>query len=295
MITTTTYPVCPELLDAAELERYSRDGFLVFQAALTDEEVAEANRELSAIVSDYVSRPDGWTQSVDQTPDREIISLKKIDSRLTFQLEAGVDITGKSAEEIETSLRKYMWFHDAAPIFKRIYTTHARIQGVVRSILGDDVSLYQSMALTKPARIGIDKPWHQDNAYFSVADPTAILGSWIALDDSTVENGCMHFIPGGHRTGPLKHHHTHDCEIVADRLDRSQAVPVEIPAGSIIFFSGNIPHYTPPNRSDQRRRALQYHYRASWNRIIPAREYDSVFTEKDGSPASCSAARRSGF
>jgi phytanoyl-CoA hydroxylase len=293
--TETTYPVCPEILNQAELERYDREGFLVYEAALTSDEVAEANGELSGIVADYVNHREEWTRAADHTPHQESTNVKRNDSRLMFQVEAGVDISGKSAKEIELCLRKYMWFHAAAPIFRRIYTNHQRIQGVVRSILGDDVSLYQSMALTKPPRIGIDKPWHQDNAYFSVQNPSAILGSWIALDDSTVKNGCMHFIPGGHHAGPLKHHHTHDCEIVADRFDASKAVAVEIPAGSIIFFSGNIPHYTPPNHSDKRRRALQYHYRASSNQIIPAREYDEIFTEKDGSPASCSSARRGGF
>ena len=46
-----------------------------------------------------------------------------------------------------------------------------------------------------PPKIGIDKPWHQDNAYFAVEDLDGVLGTWIALDDSTIENGVCTLFP----------------------------------------------------------------------------------------------------
>ena len=56
------------------------------------------------------------------------------------------------------------------------------------------------MALLKPPR-GREKPWHQDHAYFNLPLDTPIVGVWIALDEATPENGCMHVIPGSHREG----------------------------------------------------------------------------------------------
>ncbi|MBT3273440.1 MAG: phytanoyl-CoA dioxygenase family protein, partial [Spirochaetales bacterium] len=248
------------------------------------------------IIKSFTSKPDDWTVKEGQTEALNAgAAVTRNGSRLTFQFEAGEEINYSDPSTLELRLRKYMWLHDEAPVLQKIYQCHARIQGIVASILGEQSELYQSMALVKPPKIGVDKPWHQDNAYFATKDPDGVLGTWIALDNSTVENGCMHFIPGGHKAGPLRHRHTHDCEIVEDRIHKADAIPVELPPGGIIFFHGNIPHFTPPNSSQTRRRALQYHYRRSSNVIISSEEYDAVFTEADGSPASCDAVRRIGF
>jgi len=81
------------------------------------------------------------------------------------------------------------------------------------------------MALIKPPLIGSEKPWHQDNAYFAVEDLDGVVGRWIALDDVTIENGCMHMLSGQHRHGPMRHHHKLGCEIMPERIDSSKAIP----------------------------------------------------------------------
>ena len=146
------------------------------------------------------------------------------------------------------------------------------------------------MALVKPPTGGVEKPWHQDNAYFAIEDMDKVLGTWIALDDATISNGCMHVLKGGHLLGPLRHHHTFDCEIVPGRIDPASATPIKLKAGGILIFHGNLPHKTPANTSPDRRRALQYHYRTSDNEIISKDEYFGIFKESDGTPASCMAA-----
>ena len=69
-------------------------------------------------------------------------------------------------------------------------------------------------------------------------------------------------------------------------------VAVELPAGGAMFFAGMLPHQTPPNASPRRRRALQFHYRSAASRIVSRAEYDHVYAEPDGTPASCAAAPR---
>ena len=101
----------------------------------------------------------------------------------------------------------------------------------------------------------------------------------------------MHVLSGGHRLGPLRHQHTSDCEIAGERFDRSEAIPIEIKAGGILIFHSNLPHQTPVNESARRRRALQFHYRAADNPRIEHESYKSIFVEKDGTPATCHAAR----
>lgn len=289
--TPDSFPDCPTSLNAAQLAGYHEHGFLAFENALLPEEVEAAREALSALIRDHAFNDALSTyQPPNKSDSQPGAVFRSRKSRLMFQLEADFVPSPERLDEIESKVRKFMWFEDEAPIFRSIYTAHARIQGVVRSILGPEIALYQSMALTKPAHIGSEKPWHQDNAYFSVEDTDAMLGTWIALDDVGVENGAMHFLPGCHRGGPLKHHHTHDCEIVPDRLSPEQAVPICLKAGGMVVFHGNLPHFTPANTSPYRRRALQYHYRCASNRMVSKEEYDKVFKEQDGTPASCAAA-----
>ena len=146
------------------------------------------------------------------------------------------------------------------------------------------------MALCKPPRIGVDKPWHQDAAYFGYEPYGHGVGVWIALDEAAVDNGCMFVLSGHHKLGPRKHVHLTDCEIEPGRVDVSQATPIEMKPGGLLLFSPMLPHYTPPNRSDQRRRALQIFYRAGYTKIITQEEHARNFLEPDGTPATCAAA-----
>jgi phytanoyl-CoA hydroxylase len=297
LLAAPAFPACPDLLTATQIEDYWRQGWLAFEQALTADEVAAARAALSTIVYDHVSDPTrsefrpGKVRHSNQCG----AEYHSRTSRMFFQLEPGFEPGAADAREIELQIRKFMHFEHETPLFEQMTTVHAKTRGLLPTILGGPVVLYQCMALIKPPRIGSEKPWHQDNAYFSVKNMDGVIGTWIALDDVTVENGCMHVLSGAHRAGPLQHHHTFDCEIRPDRFDKSAAVPIELKAGGILIFHGNLPHQTPRNDSDHRRRALQFHYRRTDNEVISHEEYDRIFAEADGAPASCAAARRNGF
>jgi phytanoyl-CoA hydroxylase len=197
-------------------------------------------------------------------------------------------------EALELQVRKFMFFPDEEPLFQEILSKDSPISRIAGELLGDEPLLFQDMALIKPPKIGATKPWHQDSAYFSVAPLDAVCGVWIAVDEATVRNGCMHMLRGQHHQGPLLHEHKRDCEINVRNLDLSTLVPVPLKPGSALFFSGMIPHETPPNRSEHRRRALQFHFRGSRSQLLPGLEYDKVFRDAEGRPASCEAIRREG-
>jgi phytanoyl-CoA hydroxylase len=93
----------------------------------------------------------------------------------------------------------------------------------------------------------------------------------------------------------LLHHHTYDCEILPDRIDPQDAIPIELKAGGLLLFHSNLPHQTPSNNSPYRRRALQYHFRSSHNAIVSKEAYFKIFKEADGTPASCGAALQENF
>lgn len=286
----TSHPVCPTQLNDEQLEQWERDGYLAFVDVLSEPEVEAARAALTELVErmarDATTRQKGAFWMLDG-------------KKFGVQFENGYspeNANVDSIDQIELKVRKLMWFVDEHSHLEMLGRNHPKICGVLESLIGRDPILYQDMALVKPPFIGSEKPWHQDNAYFSVTPLEAICGVWIALDDATIENGCMHALRGGHKLGALKHHHDRDCEILPDRLNVDiPVVPIELPAGGAMFFSGMLPHQTPPNSSPTRRRALQYHYRSANSVIMESEKYFEIFAERDGTPASCAAAAKRGL
>jgi ectoine hydroxylase-related dioxygenase (phytanoyl-CoA dioxygenase family) len=132
---------------------------------------------------------------------------------------------------------------------------------VCRQLLGEEATLGGDHAILKPARIGVETPWHQDEAYWDEATLHEAVSIWIPLQEATIENGCMWFLPGTHRM-PVQEHRSvggdpriHALETRAE-LDLSQAVACPIPAGGCSIHHCRTFHYTGPNRSDEPRRAL---------------------------------------
>ena len=288
MKVTSEYPKCPTALSPAQIAQYHRDGYLAFTDVLSPAEVEQARTGLSNLIrraqhrTDFVLREGG--------PFRKLYSPS---TRYYIQIEStakGENLRALPDSDFELTVRKLTCFSEADPFYSFLENQHPRVQGVVESLLDAHPTCFGEMALIKPPLIGTEKPWHQDTAYFSITPLDAVLTAWIALDDATIENGCMHVLTGEHKLGPRRHHHTFDCEIVPDRRETSRAVPVELPAGGAMFFSGLLPHQTPSNQSPDRRRALQFQYRSASSQIVSREEYDRVFAEADGTPASCAAA-----
>ena len=110
----------------------------------------------------------------------------------------------------------------------------------------------------------------------------SLTGAWIALDDATVENGCLWVIPGSHRPGviwPAKEHDDERFDCVVEAFDfpytDDDAVAVEVTAGSIVFFNGYLLHRSLPNRAAGGfRRALVNHYMSAES-LLPWRHPDN--------------------
>lgn len=272
---------CPNHLTEEQVRQYREDGYLAFADMLTAEEVARACQALSELIQLVAHQPKA---------QRHGRNWSKAGSALRVQFESGFEPARSDEADLELKVRKLMYLSADSPWLDFLAKNHAKIQGVLSSLLGSQPVFYQDMALIKPPFIGIEKPWHQDSAYFDISPLDGVAGVWIALDPATRENGCMHVIPGGHRLGPKRHQHSSDCEIVPGRVDLSQQVAVELPPGGAMVFHGLLPHYTPANASPIRRRALQFHYHAAHCKALPREEYERVFVEADGTPASCRAA-----
>ena len=225
-----------DAVDDQQVALYGREGYLVIHRAFTAAEVGAAL--------------DGLLDLIDgRNPEFKGIQ---------FELRARDLLPTMSREQKQDYVRKLIYYADYDPRLKAM-TEHPKLLAAVARLIGATPTLYADQALLKPPLIGREKPWHQDKAFFNLPIGTRIVGVWIALDEATPENGCMHVIPGTHRE-PTVHFKRRDWQICDTdvAVDRVLAVPLR--PGDCLFFDGLIHHGTPATHSPKRRRAVQFHY-----------------------------------
>jgi phytanoyl-CoA hydroxylase len=250
-------------VDLTGVAEYERQGFVAVDPVLTPEQVATA----LAAIEDLATGRDAAFADIYLEPKRDERAPPPAHS---------------------LNVRKIFRFVQHEPRLNAIAHDEA-VLAIVRRLLGGRTPmLFQDMALLKPPRIGSEKPWHQDHAYFDLALDERVVGVWIALDPATIENGCMQFIAGGHRCGAMEHRAVRDWQIPDAAVRGVRSVVCPLPPGAAVFFDSYVPHGTPPNDSADRRRALQFHYCAAGARPIASAERLRAFgpqTQSDGARA----------
>jgi len=193
---------------------------------------------------------------------------------------------GETDDEV---LRHYLCIHFPHKLSQVMYDTlaHPAMISVLEQVIGPNIKCMQSMLFIKAS----GKPgqaWHQDE-YFIPTRDRSLTGAWIALDDATTENGCLWVLPGSHKRGiiyPQQQHNDRrfDCtgEAYQFPYKDEDAVPVEVKAGSIVFFNGYLLHRSLPNRAKSGyRRALVNHYMSAesylpWHAPAPGENMGSL-------------------
>lgn len=135
---------------------------------------------------------------------------------------------------------------------------------LVEQIIGPGVSVYFSQVFFKPPEGGGPKPAHQDNFYFGPNDEEGVVTAWIALDDATLENGCLYFGDGSQH-GPVYPHiappdEPYNLQLPAEILARQPMSPAPVRRGGVSFHHGNTFHQSAANLSTRWRRACALHY-----------------------------------
>jgi phytanoyl-CoA hydroxylase len=128
------------------------------------------------------------------------------------------------------------------------------------------------MLFVKPPQFQ-GQAWHQDEIYIPTRD-RSLIGAWIALDDATVENGCLWVIPESHRMGYLypqrAHNRSEEFDFAPESFgfDEKKEVPVVVKAGTVVFFNGYLLHRSFKNRTAGcYRRVLVSHYMNAWSHL----------------------------
>ena len=253
------------MLTEVQKEQYVKDGYLVLPGFKSAQEIA-ALRERAALIVDQFDPSERvsifTTQEQEKTTDDYFLgSADKI--RCFFEEEAfGPD--GSLRQDKSLSINKIGHaLHDIDPVFMA-FSRDAKLAAVAEDLGLADAQVWQSMYIFKQPGIGGEVRWHQDATYFD-STPISVTTFWFALEDATLDNGCLWVEPGGHR-GPLRERFLREGDAVrVEKLDAmpwpddSTAVPVEVKAGALVCFHGLLPHYSAPNRSPVSRHAYTLH------------------------------------
>jgi hypothetical protein len=183
---------------------------------------------------------------------------------------------GKRPEELDVP-------HFTDPWLFR-YLADPKVLDVIEDFIGPDIVLWSSHFIAKPKGNGKVVPWHTDGAYWNRRlDPMDVITLWLAVDPSTMRNGCMRVMPGSHRA--YRSHidsyvpvdgakNVFPTRIPAEMIDESKSVDLELQVGECSFHDAWTIHGSNANFSEQRRCGYTMRYmpanvvlaREGWNR-----------------------------
>jgi len=239
-------------LTAAEQRAWEEDGFFVREAAFGAREVESlrgaAERAVARIVREGPAAGEGYAVDGNR-----------------YQPVAGALVQYEHCPGSRT-VRVIEPFHHLDPVFDAL-VDEPRLVDPMRNLVGSrDVSLWTDKLNLKRPREGSRFAWHQDAPYWAHACPhlDRLPNVLVTLDDAAEDNGCFRVIRGSHRRGLLPGRAGEGVlgPLFTDprHIDLDAQVALEVPAGSLVFFSPHTVHGSEPNRSDRPRRALVLTY-----------------------------------
>ena len=234
-----------------EMKQYKELGYIIFNNLFTDEEMDKVR----TIIDGF----DAESEAILRQKEKDFIS-----SAGQINFTAGLNFLSPELQQ---------------------FTADQRFVDITTTILGPDIKLYWDQSVYKRPETSKDFPWHQDNGYVPT-EPEQYVTCWIALDDATIENGCIWIQPGTHLKGFVPHIKT-DLGYICYYGD-IEGIPVELKKGSIVAFNSLLFHKSTPNRSKtQTRKAYitQYSVDGSFNPVTNKVFHNGPLIAKDGKSA----------
>ena len=235
-------------LSPEQVAGFHSDGYLALSDALVPEAIGELRQLLDPLFDDFTLLPQGAAQ----------------------------DLAGREPGGMPPRLR--------SPEINRVLRlkpelsrtlAFRRCQEIANALAGRSTRYSFDHAIYKQPFNETATPWHQDQAYTGHRRSLRTLHFWIPLQDATVENGCMHFVPGSHALGLVPHQRSAPASPTLtagagkDVLARAVACPV--PVGGLTVHTPLTLHYTGPNRTAEARRAWILHFGpfGRWAKLHP--------------------------
>ncbi len=270
---SATGPVSPSPstpLTPAQRSRWERDGFLALEGFAAPDACDALVARARALVASFDAEGEGAASifsTTDQGRTSDAYFLGSGDKIRFFFEEGAVDGSGVRRLPTELALNKIGHaLHDLDPVFAAFSRTPALAALAAALGLADPV-LLQSMYIFKQPHIGGEVVCHQDST-FLYTEPHSVTGFWFALEDATLENGCLWALPGGHRAGLKSRFVRAGDRVRTDVLDATPwpafsrengYVPLEAKKGTLVVLDGLCPHLSSANTSARSRHAYTLH------------------------------------
>jgi len=239
-------PATPNFIPSTEqLSQLERD--LRFHPSTTEHPAALTAEQIAAF------NQNGYLAGIRIFDEKEIAEIRHyFDELLAKTLAAGGD-----SYSISTAHLRYGRVYDIL--------TDPRIVTRIKDLLGENVVAWGSHFFCKMPGDGKRVSWHQDSSYWPLT-PSMAVTTWLAIDDATVENACMRYIPRSHQLGHLTYTLSENDEAnvlnqtVAGAETLGEPVNVELKAGEISIHSDLLLHGSEANQSSRRRCGLTLRY-----------------------------------
>ena len=244
-------------------EYWDLNGFLVIENFYTENDCNELILESDDLVNDFDPNS---IRSIFDTKNQEHIDdkyfLESGDKIRFFFEDKAFDTKGDLLREKKYSINKIGHaLHDLNDKFYN-FSHRKDLDQIAKSIGIINPLLLQSMYIFKQPNIGGEVTCHQDST-FLYTDPESAVGFWVALEDATIENGCLWVASGGHK-GPLRKLFTKKNNKMTmlslnDEPFEKTDTPLEVNKGSLVLLHGRLPHYSCENTSEKSRHAYTFH------------------------------------
>ncbi|RMH82308.1 MAG: phytanoyl-CoA dioxygenase family protein [Actinomyces sp.] len=247
-------------------DRVERDGFAVLADFVPAERCDELRAHTENLLAGVDPDVDGALtvfSTTEQTHTQDEWFLTSGDTIRWFLEDGAVDEQGRLTRPLPLAVNKLGHaMHDLDPVFDRFSRT-PELAALADELGFVDPRLLQSMYIFKQPGIGGEVVCHCDHT-FLWTEPPSVMGFWFALEDATVDNGCLWAIPGGHRIPVKTRFRRRGRGTVTEVLDPTpypteELVPLEVAKGTLVVLHGTLPHWSGPNRSERSRHAYTLH------------------------------------
>lgn len=253
-------------LSESQLDEFQRNGYLVIPDFVSAADCTRLRRRADELVAGFDPHETvSIFSTVEQTRTSDEYFLGSGDKvRFFFEADA-FNLDGTLRQSKERSINKIGHaLHVLDPVFTA-FSQSDRMYELAASLGLRRPLLVQSMYIFKQPHIGGEVTCHQDST-FLYTDPPSVLGLWFAVENATIDNGCLWALPGGHKDG-LKSRFVRDVtggtkfeHLEPSPWSEAGIVPLEVAAGSLILLDGMLPHLSRANRSERSRHAYTLHF-----------------------------------